>query len=110
MIIEQNGFIHHVFFWLKNEDNKEDENLLIDGLKKLAATPTIKDFHIGIPAGTDRDVVDNSYALSWMALFNSKEDHDTYQAHPIHLKFVEDCSHLWQKVVVFDTVNTKDSL
>ena len=58
MIIEQNGFIHHVFFWLKNADNKEDKNLLIEGLRKLAATPTIKDFHIGIPAGTDRDVVD----------------------------------------------------
>ena len=108
MIIEQNGFIHHVFFCLKNADN-EDENLLIEGLRKLAATPGIKDFHIGIPAGTDRDVVDNSYAVSWMALFNSKEDHDTYQSHPVHLKFVDDCSHLWQRVVVFDTINTKDS-
>jgi hypothetical protein len=83
--------------------------LLIEGLRKLAATPTIKDFHIGIPAGTERDVVDNSYALSWLALFNSKEDHDAYQSHPVHLKFVEDCSYLWQKVVVFDTVDIKGS-
>ena len=107
MIIEQNGFIHHVFFWLKNAANKEDENLLAEGLRKLAATPGIKDFHIGIPAGTQRDVVDNSYAVSWLALFNSKEDHDSYQIDPIHLKFVEDCSHLWDRVVVYDTLNAK---
>jgi hypothetical protein len=108
MIIEQKGFIHHVFFWLKNEDSKVDSQLLIEGLRNLAAAPTIKDFHIGIPAGTDRAVVDNSYALSWLALFDSKEDHDQYQTDPVHLKFVEDCSHLWQKVVVFDTVNVKE--
>ncbi len=24
MIIEKNGFIHHVFFWLKNPESKED--------------------------------------------------------------------------------------
>lgn len=107
MIIEQEGFIHHVFFWLKNADSKDDGKLLIEGLRSLAAAPTIKDFHIGIPAGTDRDVVDNSYAVSWMALFDNKEDHDIYQTDPIHLKFVDDCSHLWQKVVVFDTVNAE---
>lgn len=106
MVIEQNGFIHHVFFWLKNAESKEDARQLIEGLRALTSAPTIRDCHIGIPAGTDRAVVDNSYAVSWLALFNSKEDHDNYQTHPIHLKFVDDCSHLWQKVVVFDTVNT----
>ena len=24
MIIDKNGFIHHVFFWLKNPESKED--------------------------------------------------------------------------------------
>lgn len=105
MIIEKNGFIHHVFFWLKNSDSIEDSNLLIKGLKDLSSAPTIKDYHIGIPANTNRAVIDSSYTASLLVLFDSKEDHDAYQTDPIHLKFVEDCAPLWEKVVVYDTVN-----
>src|SRR5665647_2592912 len=105
MIIEKNGFIHHVFFWLKNPERKEDAFQLIEGLKKLSAAPTIKDFHIGIPAATNREVIDHSYAVSWLLLFNNKEDQDIYQTDPMHLKFIEECSHLWNKVIVYDTVD-----
>ncbi|MEC7471585.1 MAG: Dabb family protein, partial [Pseudomonadota bacterium] len=28
-----------------------------------------------------------------------------YQTHPLHVKFVEQCSHLWSKVVVYDSVS-----
>jgi hypothetical protein len=105
MIIEKNGFIHHVFFWLKNPERKEDAFQLIEGLKKLSAAPTIKDFHIGIPAATNREVIDNSYAVSWLLLFKNKEDQDIYQTDPMHLKFIEECSHLWNKVIVYDTID-----
>ncbi len=40
-----------------------------------------------------------------MAFFKNKEDQDIYQTHPIHLKFIEDCQHLWQKVVVYDAMD-----
>ncbi|MDQ6843488.1 MAG: Dabb family protein [Bacteroidota bacterium] len=104
MIIDKNGFIHHVYFWLKNAENPDDLNGLIGGLKRLSAAPTIKDFHIGVPAATNRDVIDSSYAISWLLLFANKEDQDIYQTDPVHLKFIDECSHLWQKVVVYDTV------
>ncbi len=105
MIIQKNGFIHHVYFWLKNPDSNNDCNLLIEGLKKLSLVATIKDFHIGKPAGTGRDVIDSSYAVSWLLLFDNKEDQDSYQIDPVHLKFIEECAHLWNKVVVYDTVD-----
>ena len=107
MIIEKNGFIHHVYFWLKNPENIDDCNQLIEGLNKLSAVATIKDFHIGKPAATSREVIDSSYAVSWLLLFKNKEDQDSYQTDPIHLKFIEECSHLWSKVVVYDTVGYK---
>ncbi|MCA1758894.1 MAG: Dabb family protein [Bacteroidales bacterium] len=28
-----------------------------------------------------------------------------YQVHPLHVKFVEENSHLWDKVVVYDSVD-----
>jgi len=104
MIIDKNGFIHHVYFWLKNPESTDDYNELIEGLKKLSEAAIIKDFHIGKPAATNREVIDSSYAVSWLLLFNNKEDQDSYQTDPMHLKFVDDCAHLWSKVVVYDTV------
>jgi hypothetical protein len=103
MISPQN-LIHHVFFYLKNPGNAADTAALKKGLEFLSTVKTIKTFHIGKPAATRRDVIDSSYALSWWTLFESKEDQDSYQVDPIHLKFIADCSHLWSKVIVYDTV------
>ena len=98
-----NIFIHHVYFWLKNEDSKEDLDALIKGLQTLSSVQTIQQFHIGRPAATSREVIDGSYAASWMLVFKSKEDQDNYQVDPIHLNFVKECAHLWHKVVVYDS-------
>ena len=104
-MFDKNTFIHHVYFWLKDPENNDGLLALIEGLKKLTAVKTIQSFHIGKPAGTSRDVIDTTYNVSWLLLFNNKEDQDSYQIDPIHLKFVEECSHLWKKVVVYDAVS-----
>jgi hypothetical protein len=101
----ENKFIHHVYFWLKNPDSKEDRIKLLEGLKKLSKVKTIRTFHIGKPAGTHRDVIDTTYALSWFVLFDNAADQESYQRDPIHLKFVEECSSLWSKVVVYDSID-----
>lgn len=101
----KNVFIHHVYFWLNNPDSAEDKNKLIAGLTKLAAVKTIKDFHIGKPADTNRDVIERGYAISWLVQFANAADQASYQTDPIHLKFVEDCNHLWSKVIVYDSVD-----
>ncbi|HUR11307.1 MAG TPA: Dabb family protein [Flavitalea sp.] len=98
------GFIHHVYFWLKNPANQQDLQKLIKGLQTLSAVKTIKEFHIGKPAGTNRDVIDSSYSVSWMLVFENKADQDSYQTDPIHLNFVEQCKDLWTKVIVYDSV------
>ncbi len=98
-------FIHHVYFWLNNPESKEDYNKLIAGLQKLSKVKSIKDFYIGKPADTKREVIDSSYSVSWLLFFNSRADQDLYQVDPVHLKFVEECSNLWKKVVVYDTID-----
>ncbi len=100
----QNIFIHHVFFWLK-ENNNSNRKQLVEGLKKLSSATTIRQFHIGIPANTNREVVENTYSVSWMIFFDTDADQESYQVDPIHLDFVKECSHLWNKVTVFDSVN-----
>lgn len=95
---------HHVFFWLKNPDSKQDLKKLLDGLKTLSKIETVRELHIGVPASTEkREVVDNSFSASELIFFDDVEGQNTYQQHPIHLKFVENCSPLWQKVIVYDS-------
>jgi hypothetical protein len=104
-MLSQHLFIHHVYFWLARPGNKVDHYELLEGLKNLSEAPIIKSFHIGMPAGTYRDVIDTSYDFSWLLIFDSREDQDAYQVDPIHLEFVEKCKHLWQKVVVYDSIS-----
>jgi hypothetical protein len=101
----KNIFVHHVYFWLKNPDSQADLAELTRGLKKLSAAKSIKQFHIGRPADTDRDVIERSYSLSWLLIFENASDQDIYQTDPIHLRFVEECAHLWSKVIVYDAVD-----
>jgi hypothetical protein len=97
--------VHHVFFWLKNPQSKEDLARLLEGLRTLANIETVRGAHFGVPASTEkRDVVDNSYSASEMLFFDDLAGQKIYQDHPIHKKFVADCSHLWERVVVYDAL------
>jgi hypothetical protein len=97
---------HHVFFWLKNPQSKEDLNKLLDGLRTLKKIETVRQIHIGVPASTEkRDVVETTYQASELLFFDDLAGQKTYQDHPIHLRFVESCSHLWEKVIVYDSVD-----
>lgn len=101
----KNIFIHHVYFWLKNTGSKADRDKLLEGLAKLSKVTTIQNFHIGKPADTNRDVIETGYAISWFTQFANAKDQEHYQTDPVHLKFIEECSHLWSKVIVYDSVD-----
>ena len=95
---------HHVFFWLKNPDSKDDLKKLIEGVRTLEQIESVRQFHVGVPASTEkREVVDSSFSVSELIFFDTVDGQNLYQDHPIHLKFVENYSHLWEKVVVYDT-------
>jgi hypothetical protein len=97
--------VHHVFFWLKNPQSKEDLARLLDGLRTLTKIETVRGAHFGVPASTEkRDVVDNSFSASEMLFFDDLAGQKSYQDHAIHKQFVADCSHLWERVVVYDAI------
>lgn len=104
-VAEETGFVHVVYFWLKedisDEDRKKFETV---GLKNLATCPTIQKVYYGPPAMSPRDVVDNSYDFAWICHFKNKADQDAYQTEPIHLKFIEDFSSMWTRVQVYDNL------
>lgn len=97
--------VHHVFFYLKHPQSVQDKNELKEGLKTLESIKEVKKLLIGEPASTlQRDVVVSDWHVSEIIYFESIEDQDAYQVDPIHQDFIENYSHLWNKVVVYDTI------
>lgn len=100
------ALVHHALFWLKNPGPGPDRDQLIAGLQTLRQIELIKQLHIGVAAPTEaRDVVDASFDASEVMIFDSVEDQNTYQTHPIHKAFIASCGHLWARVVVTDAID-----
>ena len=103
---EQGPFFHVVFFWLIN-DSKEVKSSFEKELRHfIEHVDEIRTSHIGTPAETDRDVIDNTWSYSLVLSFDSKKEHDIYQDHSLHKRFIENASSLWEKVLVYDSVKT----
>jgi len=97
--------IHQVFFWLKNPGSISDRKQLAEGLQQLSVIPVIKQLHIGFPASTEkREVVDNSWDVSEIMYFDDLAGQKIYQDHPLHQEFIQKYSHLWKKVIVYDSI------
>ena len=97
--------VHQVYFWLNRPGSPEDRGQLIEGLRALADIEVVQSLDIGIPASTEeREVVDSSFDVSELMLFDSVEDQKVYQDHPLHRDFVARYGHLWSKVVVYDSL------
>ncbi|WAJ70466.1 Dabb family protein [Catenovulum adriaticum] len=102
--IEAGGFVHSVYFWLKNPDSDSERKEFEAHLTKfINASKYVKSKHIGTKASSHRDVVDSSYDYTLIVTFDDKAAQDKYQDEPVHHKFVEDASHLWRKVAVYDS-------
>ena len=99
------GFIHSVYFWTNEDTKQSDIDQLIQDCKTyLGTVKTVKRLQVGPPAGTPREVVDNSYAVNLIVYFKNKEDHDYYQKAQKHLDFIERNKDHWEKVQVYDMI------
>lgn len=98
------NFVHTVFFWLNDTVSEAEKLAFESGLEVLGTTPSIGEFHYGKPAGTPREVVDNSYDYALILHFASAENQDEYQEDEIHLEFIDKYQHLWETVKVYDTI------
>ncbi len=94
-----------VYFWLSNVGNEEDAAALAKGCRThLTGIPGVLRLEVGLPACTQREVVDNSYGVGMLVEFTDSVAHDLYQSHPDHLRFIENCKHLWSRVQIYDTL------
>lgn len=98
------NFAHTVYFWLKNPDSEQDRAAFESSLKKfLDNSAYAKTKFIGTPPKASRDVVDGSFTYSLIVTFESSEAQQHYQDEAPHQLFIEESSHLWTKVIVYDS-------
>lgn len=100
------AFLHTVHFWLKDGLTDDDKQHVLEGIRALAESPNVARVSVRIPAGTPREVVDNSYDFQLVCEFDSKELHDAYQSADdvAHQTFIKNFKQYWTKVVIYDSV------
>ncbi len=102
--INQGSFAHSVYFWLHNPESEADKTAFLTSLRKfIDRSPYIQTIHVGTPAATNREVIDNTYTFSLLLTFKDKAAQDKYQDEPAHKLFIDESSALWEKVLVYDS-------
>lgn len=102
-------FVHAVYFWLKPDLRPADTERFVAGLRSLRSIGAVQDGYIGVPASTDRPVIERSYSWALVLVFADQAGHDAYQVHPVHDRFREECGPFWTQVRIHDTVTVDAS-
>ena len=82
-------FSHVVIFWTKPENPNAAAELLAGAEKYLRPIPGVLSFHVGKMVTSPRPVVEQSYQVALNLIFDTKQQQDDYQVHPLHIDFVE---------------------
>ena len=99
-------FHHTVHFWLRDDLTEAQRHEFIAGARALAQSPNAASVRVGVPAGTPRAVVDNSYDVQLHCTFADSDAHDAYQsdADQAHAHFISTYKTFWTKVLIYDSV------
>ena len=98
-----NMLLHIVVFWLKKDLSEEELTTFENEVRSLENISSVEQLYVGKPASTTkRPVIDDSYDLCLTVMLKDIASHDSYQEDPLHLDFIKNCSHMWEKVKIYD--------
>jgi hypothetical protein len=96
-------FSHVVIFWSDPDDAQAADKLVAGAEQYLKPIPGVKAFHIGRMVKSPRAVVEQTYQVALNLIFEDKKAQDDYQAHPLHVEFVEKVlKKVCKRLVVYD--------
>src|SRR3977135_3627674 len=68
-------FIHAVYFWLRPDLKTAERERFAAGLRSLRSIEGVKHGYIGVPAPTDRPVIERGYSNSLVLVFADQGAH-----------------------------------
>ena len=96
-------FVHMVLYWFNPGAPPEAvAKTVTDCREMLARIPTVRHLWVGPPANTPRAVVDNSYTLGLLIVYDDRAGHDVYQPHALHQEFIARNKEHWARVQIYD--------
>ena len=101
----KHGFVHVVYFWLKpGQSDTEVAEFEAELRKMLEDSEHASTGHVGKPAGTPREVVDNSYDYCLLVTFDDAASHEAYQQEPPHDRFRKINKRFTERVQIYDSM------
>jgi len=99
---------HVVLIWLKTYRNEMRINKIINASKELKNIPGVLEVSTGKVLRSARVIVDDTFDVSIIIKFESKEYLKDYLVHPIHIKIANEViKPLANKIIVYDTIIQK---
>ena len=99
---------HVVLIWLKTYRNEMRINKIINASKELKNIPGVLEVSTGKVLRSTRVIVDDTFDVSIIIKFASKEYLKDYLVHPIHIKIANEViKPLANKIIVYDTIIQK---
>jgi len=96
---------HVVLIWLKTYRNEMRINKIINASKELKNIPGVLEVSTGKVLRSARVIVDDTFDVSIIIKFASKEYLKDYLVHPIHIKIANEViKPLANKITVYDTI------
>lgn len=102
-------FVHAVYFWLRDDLTSAERERFVAGLHALRGIEGVQQGYVGVPAPTDRPVIERGYSYALVLVFADVDAQDVYQRHPVHDRFRDECSPYWQTVRIYDSVSVDDA-
>lgn len=94
---------HMVYFTLKDNSPAKIDANIASAKKHLDGHPGIVHFSVGkVAPDLAREVNQRDFDVALHIVFESRQAHDDYQAHPRHGEYIKECKENWARVRVFD--------
>jgi hypothetical protein len=97
-------FVHAVYFWLRADLPPADRDRFVAGLHSLRGIDAVRQGYVGVPAPTDRPIIERGYSYALVLVFDDGAAQEAYQVHPVHDRFREECAPFWDRVLIYDSV------
>ena len=98
-------FIHAVYFWLRPDLSAGEQASFAAGVQSLCTIEGVAHGYSGVPAPTERSVIERGYSRALVLVFADQHAHDAYQVHPVHDRFREECGQFWSAVRIYDSIS-----